>query len=342
MSCVDSTGYQDAAVALKNKRFTALLIAEAVPVIAALDAAANAKDIFDQRNAISQRQMDLAEEQLAFNQLAWPCEEATISEAQTATPYVANYDMEVGKAQVPIRAEFAKLRIKINKTFNRYNTGARNATFDRICVAEQVAISDAKMLAYMAETAQKDSYDDRDWNRRVEMSALGRNVAGQASGFYSSAGQGLASLQSSAISQFNNAIGAFGTAFNQYANASPYVQSQFLQQEDVSGIQGRVYDDFQTQTEDAVVMAAGESAFESSQELSGSGVLDMPMTGEAFGGGVGNMAGTSIMADSTVKEVKVQGRDSRGDRIDITVSGSNIIYTNAKDNDTPVTTITGY
>lgn len=349
MSCVTSEGYVDAAAVLNAKRYEALLISSIVPFIAAVDATNYAKDRASRMDALAQRQISLAEEELAYNQLAWPCEENAIAEAQAPDPYVPIFDVVVGRAQVPIKAQFAKAKLDVKKKYNRYNRGAMSASLAKLCNAQAMAVADAQMLAHRAEQAKVDARDDRDWNRRIEVSALGKNIAQQASGFYKSAGAGLGGMQSAAIGAFNNALGQLGTAFNTYANSSPYVSSQYLYEQQASmkaaetgGIQNRIYDEAISGGNELNSLASSNAAFEAALSGGTTEILDIPMEGAAFGGGVGNIAGTSVQADSTVKSIKVQGRDSRGDRIDITVDTSNITYTNAKDNSAPTTTIDGY
>jgi hypothetical protein len=345
MSCVDASGYQDAAKALLAKRKEALNINRIVPIIAAVDAAANMLDIASQADSLAQRQMGLAEEQLGHAELSWPCEEGTITDAMQPEPYVPRFDLMVGKAAVQVKGLFAAERKKVQKGFTKYNSGAKRAALDKLCLAEAIAVSDAQQLAYRAEEQEVLAREDLAWNRQLETAAMGKNITTQASGYFGMAAGGLAAQGQAAGNRFESSINQFARAYANYGTASPYVSREYQ----IEAMRG-------TSTVDLPL----ESGYEMSQSLDGE--MDMPMTGEQFGGmvnsngaliggmgvgdtfsgGVGLDAGTSIVADSTVKEIKVQGRDSRGDRIDITVSGSNIVHTNARDNDHPTTDITGY
>jgi len=352
-TCLTGEGYLKGAEALLEKRRLAFLIQNAAPIATAWDAADNMINIAGKAYAIADRKMSLAEEQLEFNKLAWPCEESTITEVMQEPEYLPIYDVVVGRSYAPVKAEHVKLSKSIKRAYNRYSTGAIASQLTKLCAAEKISLGIAGNNAWRAERERADAYNDRKWNRQLQMASLGKNIPTQISNFYNSAGEGLAGKMNAAGNQFNNALNAIGMFTNQYVNGDPYVSQQFQDQfnmgTDGSTLQG------------ATTYALGDAGVANGTPLGSldggtlgvsSSLVDSSITSSTYSDASGSVnyaaenytfgQNVDFQADSTVKSFVVKGNDSDGDSINITVTEKDITYTNANDpNLTPTSNISG-
>jgi len=367
MSCVTAQGYINAAAALQGARFQASLINSITPVVTALDAANNAIEIAKKRFNIAGRQVSLAEEQLAFNELAWPCENSAINEANSAPGWSLKYDVVTGRAAVPIKAEFAKQRAKLKKGYSRYNLGALQTQLKKMCVAEEIAASEAKNIAWRTEQAKADAQSDKNWNRRIEMAGLGKGLSSQISSLYGSASNGLAGAQQAAGNAFNRALGQLGGVWEGYGTQDPYVQRRFIQAEGNNAAQGLRMDSqlglqmgggtglqsnadlypsgFSMGASNSIIGAEAYSLSESAINISGPGEgMQIPSTPD-----YGNTVFSSdigLQPDSTIKFIPEKqfffSRFGNNVRVGWSEDELNPGRTNAKNNDLPSTNIAGH
>lgn len=359
MSQVTDKGYQDAAAALRNRRLIALGIRSITPVVAALDAANNAIEIAKKRKDIANRQTSLAEEQLSFNQLAWPCEQSLISEAQSAQGWDTQLDIVVGRAQVPVKATFAKERRQTKRGYSRYNSAAMVGQLNKLCLAEEISVSSAKNLAFRTEIGKEQAQNDRNWNRRSEVAGLGKGLSSQITSFYSAAGSGLAGAQQAAGMAFNNALGRLGSVVDGYMNQNPFVSQEFINRQmnqgnqPFSGVNGTagpypaVNFGEASQFGGSGITTLQDSMIMSPQSIVNSESEAVSVGKQDYGNTVFHQ-NYPIEPDSTVssipeKRFRVRGGGLfGGGSVLVKFDSSDIDYTNANSTDLPITDIHGY
>lgn len=224
-----AAAYADAA---EKARLAAFFQAAQQLAIAGLQYAA-AQYIADKQHDIANRQMVIAEtEHARYTQHFW-CVENTLADEQCALPeYTPDYETQAARAVLDVRKQFDVARQQLLRTRTRYCGRMTDLAMCDLAGAEARAAAEARNKAYRYEEARRDSKSDTRFNRMLQVSNLGRNIAGQSVRDMQAAGQLEMGILQQRLGSINNVLGALS------GGLSGIIQTQFAPNVGGVGVNG--------------------------------------------------------------------------------------------------------
>lgn len=213
--------YEDAA---EKARAAAFYQAAQAVVIAGIQAAA-ADNAADKQYDIANRQMQIAEEEYQRYKDHFICvEHALADDACVDELYAPDYETRANRAIVDVRKQFSEARSKLSRIRSRYCLADFSRDLCDLEVQEAKAIAAAKDAAYRYEETEQKAYDDRRFNRRIQVSNLGRNIQAQQVATYTGAMDLANQSIATRLGGINNFLGALSGGISGMIQAN--MQSQ--------------------------------------------------------------------------------------------------------------------
>lgn len=199
------TRYEEAADAARQAAF--YQAAQAV-IIAGIQAAA-ADHAADQQWNIANRQMTIAEEEYERYKEHFICVEHELADdACEDQLYTPDYETRPNRTVVDVRRQFSQARKRLERQRSRYCLNDFGRAMCDLEAKEARATAAGKDAGYRYEESQQIMFDDRRFNRRIQVSNLGRNIQAQQVQTYASA-MGMANAAiATRLSGINNFLGA--------------------------------------------------------------------------------------------------------------------------------------
>lgn len=197
--------YKNASEAAKEAAF--YQAAQAV-IIAGLQVAA-ANYAADKQYDIANRQMSIAEAEYQRYKDHFICVEHKLADdACVDVLYTPDYVTRAGRAVVDIRRQFDGARKRLARQRSRYCMSDFCNDMRDIEVEEAKMTAVAKDAAYRYEELERDKFDDRRFNRRMQVSNIGRGIYNSQSNTYN-AGMEVANQSiMTRLAGWNNFLGA--------------------------------------------------------------------------------------------------------------------------------------
>lgn len=213
-----AAAYADAA---EKARLAAFFQAAQQLAIAGLQYAA-AQYIADKQFEIADRQMRIAEtEHDRYTQHFW-CVENLLADEQCALPeYTPDYLTQSARAVLDVRKQFDVQRQQLLRMRTRYCGRVIDFGLCDLAGAEARAAAEARDKAYRYEEARRDAKSDLRFNRQLQVSNLGRNIAAQSVRDMQAAGQLEMGVLQQRLGSINNVLGALS------GGLSGIIQTQF-------------------------------------------------------------------------------------------------------------------
>lgn len=213
-----AAAYADAA---EKARLAAFFQAAQQLAIAGLQYAA-AQYIADKQFNIADRQMKIAEtEHARYTEHFW-CVENKLADEQCGIPeYTPDYETQAARSVLDVRRQFDVARQQLLRTRTRYCGRMIDFAMCDMAGAEARAAAEARNKAYRYEEARRDSKSDTRFNRMLQVSNLGRNIAAQSVRDMQAAGQLEMGILQQRLGSINNVLGALS------GGLSGIIQTQF-------------------------------------------------------------------------------------------------------------------
>ena len=175
-------------------------------------------------HAIAQRSLALAERQQGrLSSVFWTRETQILSEfgdedttLETAEVLGSRY---AGRLLAAVTTAFAKQLHTLKCNASRYCSSMFNKARQDLLLARAAAQANAKILGRNIGYAEYQARTDTNWNRRMQVAALGRGLLNEAAKLTASAGEGLAAVAQHQTGAFSKSFTDFQTQFRSALDA---------------------------------------------------------------------------------------------------------------------------
>lgn len=222
--CMDDAGY----TAGEGIRTAAIAATEGVKAAFAADIAKSNYDemvsSYRRLHEIAQRSLDLAERQQGrLSSTFWPRETSMLSEFGWEDQSIESAEVlgsrYAGRLMASVTSAFAKQLHQLKCNSNRYCTSAYNKARQDLLLARAAAQTNAKILGRSIGYAEHQARVDTNWNRRMQMAAMGRGLLDNAARLTEAAAGGVASVAGQQAGFFADSLRTFDRNFRSAIDA---------------------------------------------------------------------------------------------------------------------------